>query len=101
MKGIDEKGPRLGRPSKDVPALRGSGLSLLGGAGLAAVLSLLGPTQGPTEISLAPLVADLAPTLVLPVSMNERVDRWMERYLTDQRPVFEKYLARGKACIPG
>ncbi|MFH1762673.1 MAG: lytic transglycosylase domain-containing protein [Gemmatimonadota bacterium] len=69
-------------------------LTLLGGAGLAAAISLLGPTQEPKEISLAPLVADLAPTLFLPVSMNERVDRWLERYLTDQRPAFEKYLAR-------
>ncbi|MCJ7628151.1 MAG: hypothetical protein MUO50_07155, partial [Longimicrobiales bacterium] len=69
-------------------------LLFLGGAGLAAVLSLLGSTQGPKEISPAPLVADLAPTLFLPGSMNESVDRWMERYLTDQRSAFEKYLAR-------
>lgn len=69
-------------------------IGLLGGGGLLALLSLLGSTKGAEDVSLAPLVADLAPTLSLPVSMNERVERWMERYLTDQRPAFEKYLAR-------
>jgi len=69
-------------------------LTILGGVGLIALLSLLGPSEEPSESSLAPLVADLAPTLFLPVSMNESVDHWMERYLTDQRPAFERYLAR-------
>ncbi len=69
-------------------------LTILGGVGLIALHFLLGPSEEPGETSLAPLVADLAPTLVLPVSMNESVDQWMERYLTDQRPVFERYLAR-------
>jgi len=70
------------------------GLILFGGLGLIALFSLSGPPGESDEISLTPLVAELAPTLSLPVSMNERVDRWMERYLTDQRPVFERYLAR-------
>ena len=69
-------------------------LILFGGAGLVALFSLVGPSKATDEVSLTPLVADLAPTLYLPVSMNERVDRWMERFLTDQRPVFERYLAR-------
>jgi membrane-bound lytic murein transglycosylase D len=55
---------------------------------------LIGPSRAVEEVSLTPLVAELAPNLSLPVSMNERVDRWMERYLTDQRPAFERYLAR-------
>jgi membrane-bound lytic murein transglycosylase D len=76
-----------------LPGLRPR-LILLGGAGLVALLSLLGPSEAREEISFTPLVTELAPTLSLPVSMNERVDRWMERYLTDQRPAFERYLAR-------
>ncbi len=67
---------------------------LFGGASLVALSSLFGPSKATDEVSLTPLVAELAPTLSLPVSMNERVDRWMERFLTDQRPVFEQYLAR-------
>jgi len=79
--------------------LRGIGglplrLILYGGVGLVALFSLFGPSSATDEVSFTPLVADLAPTLYLPVSMNERVDRWMERFLTDQRPVFERYLAR-------
>jgi len=69
-------------------------LLLLGGLGLVSLFSLLGPSRGGDEISLTPLVAELAPSLSLPVSLNDRVDRWMQRYLTDQRPVFERYLAR-------
>lgn len=43
---------------------------------------------------LAPLVAELAPTLYLPVDVNHRVERWMRRYLTDLRQEFELYMAR-------
>lgn len=70
------------------------GLFLVGGLGFLALFSILGPTEVTEDLSLTPLVAELAPSLSLPVSMNERVDRWMERYLTDQRASFEKYLAR-------
>jgi len=70
------------------------GLILLVGLGLIALASLSGTPRESDEISLTPLVAELAPTLSLPVSMNERVERWMERYVTDQRMVFERYLAR-------
>jgi membrane-bound lytic murein transglycosylase D len=41
-----------------------------------------------------PQVAELAPTLYLPVDVNHRVERWMRRYLTDLRQEFELYLAR-------
>jgi len=76
-----------------IPRLR-MGLLLLGGMGVMALFSLLDQSRASDDVSLTPLVAELAPTLSLPVSMNERVDRWMERYLTDQRPVFERYLSR-------
>ena len=58
------------------------------------ILPLIGRSVAEEELSLTPLVAELAPELSLPVSMNERVERWKERYLTDQRPAFERYLAR-------
>lgn len=70
------------------------GLILLAGVGLATLASHAGEAKARDEVALTPLVAELAPSLSLPVSMNERVDHWMQRYLTDQRPEFERYLAR-------
>jgi membrane-bound lytic murein transglycosylase D len=76
-----------------LPGLRHR-IALLVGAGiLLVVVAGRIDVQAPT-IQLAPQVAKLAPTLVLPVAMNEQVEGWLERYLTDQRPVFERYLAR-------
>jgi membrane-bound lytic murein transglycosylase D len=69
-------------------------LLILGGAGLVCLFAFFGPSGPKEDVSLTPLVAELAPTLSLPVSMNERVDRWMERYLTDQRGEFQRYLSR-------
>ncbi len=76
-----------------IPALR-LRLLLIAGAGALSLASLLWSPAPARDIALSPLVAELAPSLVLPVSMNERVERWMERYLSDQRPAFERYLAR-------
>ncbi len=50
--------------------------------------------RGRVEVSLSPHVAELAPSLTLPVEMNAQVERWMERYLTDQRPDFRRFLER-------
>ncbi|MGD2122762.1 MAG: lytic transglycosylase domain-containing protein [Gemmatimonadota bacterium] len=69
-------------------------IALLVCGALLATLPLIGRSTAKEEVSLNPLVAELAPDLSLPVSMNERVDRWMQRYLTDQRPALERYLAR-------
>ena len=46
------------------------------------------------ESDVNPRVVELAPTLVLPSDVNERVDKWMGRYLTSNRPAFERFLAR-------
>jgi len=65
------------------------------GGGLLLILLLLA-LGGPVEegrVSL-PHVAEIAPSLSLPLEMNKQVERWMERYLTDQRPVFQRYLER-------
>ncbi len=75
------------------PSFRVS-LSLMVGFGLFGLLSLWSSPEPEPDLSMTPLVAELAPSLSLPVSMNERVNRWMERYLSDQRPAFERYLAR-------
>jgi membrane-bound lytic murein transglycosylase D len=95
------RGVRRPRQARGIWRLRLQGieglplrLALLLGAGSVAILSLLRSSGEPAEVSMSPLVADLAPALSLPVYMNERVDRWMGRYLTDQRPAFERYLAR-------
>lgn len=109
--GQDERGPR--RPGFPVEALfrshrsndRSSGLprrvpgrtlrlSLLGVLLALAGSLLLQPEPRAETPVAAPHVAEIAPTLALPVEVNEQVERWMERYLTDQRPIFERYLER-------
>jgi membrane-bound lytic murein transglycosylase D len=76
-----------------LPGLQ-AGALLVSGLGFLSLFSHIGFDEPVEEVSLTPLVAELAPTLALPVSMNERVNRWMGRYLNDQRPAFERYLAR-------
>lgn len=73
---------------------QGTRLAVLAGALLLALGTLSwdrSPEAPATEI---PHVGEIAPSLSLPVEVNEKVEGWMERYLTDQRPVFERYLAR-------
>jgi membrane-bound lytic murein transglycosylase D len=68
---------------------------LLSGGGFVLILLLLafgGQREG--EVEWGPHVAEIAPSLALPVEMNQQVEHWMERYLTDQRPIFERYLER-------
>jgi membrane-bound lytic murein transglycosylase D len=69
-------------------------LLLLGGGFLLILLLLAFGGQQEGEDGWSPHVAEIAPSLALPVEMNQQVERWMERYLTDQRPVFERYLER-------
>lgn len=69
-------------------------LVLLGVGVLLVAFSLLVREAGVTTPSPVPHVAEIAPSLGLPVEMNAEVERWMERYLTDQRPVFTRYLER-------
>jgi len=76
------------------PQIRRRRLLIVEG-GLLLVLILLafgGPVKE-GRVSL-PHVAEIAPSLSLPLEMNQQVERWMERYLTDQRPVFQRYLER-------
>lgn len=61
---------------------------------MVALSLLLAPARTEEITGTPPHVSDLAPALSLPVAMNQKVEIWMQRYLTDQRPVFERYLAR-------
>jgi len=68
---------------------------LIIGGGFALILLLLGFEGRAEESSVpAPHVAELAPSLSLPLEMNQQVESWMERYLTDQRPALQRYLER-------
>ena len=68
---------------------------LISGGVFSLVLFLLG-FQAPEERPEAtmPHVSEIAPALSLPLEVNQQVEHWMERYLTDQRRVFEWYLER-------
>ncbi len=68
-------------------------LALMGGLVLVLAVLVGGGGEVP-DTDPVPHVAEIAPTLSLPLELNSRVERWMERYLTDQRPAFERYLAR-------
>ena len=81
------QGPRVSGTSPRRLALPGLALILTFGA-------LLVGSGGEKEILLPPHVAEIAPSLSLPVEMNDEVERWMERYLTDQREAFVHYLER-------
>jgi membrane-bound lytic murein transglycosylase D len=63
--------------------------------GLAAVLALILDTgeggQGPGS---GPHLDQLAPSLAPPPETSRAVERWMERFLGNLRPEFERYLAR-------
>ncbi len=69
-------------------------ISLLGICLLLTVGVLFSERHHREEVLLPPHVAELAPSLSLPMEVNEEVEHWMERYLTDQRPVFRQYLER-------
>ncbi len=83
----------LTRGGIDTQALRRR-LGLLGGGLLLFSILLASRAPDDTGIVLPPHVAEIAPSLSLPMEMNQQVEVWMERYLTDQRPVFERYLER-------
>lgn len=81
------QGPRVSGISPRRLALPGLALILTFGA-------LLVGSGSEIELLLPPHVAEIAPSLSLPVEVNEEVERWMERYLTDQRAAFQHYLER-------
>lgn len=70
---------------------------LLLGIGLALTLGAVYGVDGEQDqedLLLPPHVAEIAPSLSLPPELKEEVDQWMQRYLTDQRPIFRRYLER-------
>jgi len=50
--------------------------------------------SGTTGRVVAPAASELAPSLELPVEVNERVDAWIQRFLTEQRPTLQAFLSR-------
>lgn len=89
---VDKEDP-LGRSGSYAVALRRR-LAFVGGGLLLFLVLLASRAPEDPGILLPPHVAEIAPDLSLPMEMNQQVEEWMERYLTDQRPVFERYLER-------
>lgn len=83
----------LGQGSSGVRAFHRR-LVLLGAGTLLVSLSALVRESAPPAHPPLPQIAEIAPTLGIPAGMNAQVDRWMERFLTDQRPAFTRYLER-------
>jgi membrane-bound lytic murein transglycosylase D len=83
----------LGQESLGVRAFYRS-LVLLDAGLLLVAASLLFGESSATVPAPPPHVAEIAPSLGLPLEMNAEVERWMERFLTDQRPAFIRYLER-------
>jgi membrane-bound lytic murein transglycosylase D len=69
-------------------------LVLLGAGALLVALTVLVGEPVSTAKPPLPQIAEIAPTLGISVEMNSEIERWMERFLTDQRPVFTRYLER-------
>ncbi len=107
-----EKGSAGRRPDRPASALPGISRSLTGpgllarspgfsartpllcAVLLASLATLLGTAGREPPSDPAPHVSEIAPALALPMEVNEQVEKWMRRYLTDQREEFERYLAR-------
>ena len=101
MNVFDLRGPRA-RDDRDRspgerpggPLLRPRALWLL--LPLLAIPALLawdGPEQDEVAITLPPLTVDALGT-TLPLHVNDRVSKWVDRFLTDQRHAFEDLLDR-------
>jgi membrane-bound lytic murein transglycosylase D len=63
---------------------------------LLVLIASRGPTYGPQEA--APVAVAAGPAALmegrLPMEVNERVERWVQRFLTTRRAEFETYLVR-------
>ena len=82
-----------------VPGLRYRSAALLVGFAL-ALFSLLGGSGEGEVIDLTPQVAKIAPSLSLPVEMNQQVERgWRGTFRISGRHSSSIWLVRG--CIPG
>ncbi len=88
------------RSTEKFPApVRYAFLVMLGILNGAMLLIFVASRGGPTEVSEGPVpaVAEATAELIatrLPVEVNERVDRWIRRFVGKDREVFEGYLVR-------
>lgn len=73
----------------------GSPVAGILGVGLVVAGTLAGVTGEPVEgDERVERLANIRPTVELPMEMNDRVMKWMRRFTTDQKEVFETYLNR-------
>lgn len=93
--------PRL-RPSRGfiITVLVVAGLVATGGWQISASASSSSRASALEPAPPAPEAAELAPSLQLPEDVNVRVDRWIERFLTDQRHGFQVFLSRESIYAP-
>ncbi len=102
---LDPRGPQVRShrgdaqsASSDRPALSASRISqtlaLVGILGASVWLSRDAGPSSPVEQSTSELMASLDPSATLPLQVNERVEKWVDRFRTDQRPNFERLLRR-------
>lgn len=94
--------PRSTRPASG-PLGRGSSLALALTLGVGGLLGTGAVTWRPSRAEVpdameSPPLEGKAEDLVsvrLPVEVNDRVEHWVQHYLTDQRQLFQRYLTRG------
>ena len=77
--------PRRWRPARTLPLLA---------VGAAGVLALQGWDPDVVVPRAMEEVEEVAPTVELPMEVNARVEKWMRRFMTDQKRTFEIFLGR-------
>lgn len=73
--------------------LTGAALSTLA-LGVAGGISLRGADPAFAASDAMQQVEEVAPLVELPIEVNARVEKWMRRFTTNERPTFEAFLAR-------
>ena len=91
-------GPReatVGRRRRSVRAIPFLAVGALGLSALQGTLTDRTATLPATLVEVDPLAS-----AELPLEVNERVEKWMRRFLTDQRKTFETFLSREGTFAP-
>lgn len=83
--GRNDLRPRRWRPARTLPVLA------IGAAGVLALQDWDPDVVVPRAMEQ---VEEVAPTVELPKEMNARVEKWMRRFMTDQKRTFEVFLSR-------
>ena len=85
----------LGRSGRVRPGSRASGLRAipLKAVGAAAIVAVYGWTPEPAAAPRLP-GPEIRATVELPIQVNVRVEKWMRRFMTDQKGSFQTLLGR-------